>query len=71
MKEAFLLGLLSMAAGTDDNQIELQQVVKPVTVTVNGEQVLTKQIDYKYAITAKDTTKDVAPHTVRHITHNS
>ena len=71
MKEAFLLGLLSMAAGTDDNQIELQQVVKPVTVTVNGEQVLTKQIDYKYAITAKDTKTDVAPHIVRHITHNS
>ena len=67
MKEALLLGMLSMAANADDNQIEIQQVVKPVTVTVNGEQISSKRVEYLYSITAKDTKADVAPHIVRHV----
>lgn len=67
MKEAILLGMLSMGANIDDNQIEIQQVVKPVTITVNGEQISSERVDYIYSITEKDTKADVAPHIIRHI----
>jgi hypothetical protein len=67
MKEAILLGMLSMGANVDDNKIEIQQVVKPVTITVNNEQISSEKVDYIYSITEKDTKADVAPHIIRHI----
>lgn len=67
MKEALLIGMLSVSANADDNKIEIQQVVKPVTMIVNGEQVSSARVDYIYSITADDTKAEVSPHIVRHI----
>ena len=68
MKEAFLIGILSMAANADDNDINIQQINKPINTVVDGEsRVLTKR-DYVYAITPNDTKTELKPHVTRHIT---
>ena len=67
MKEAFLMGILAMAANADNCDINLIQVNTPVTVTQNGEQVAILRRDFVYAITANDTKADNGPQVIRHI----
>jgi hypothetical protein len=67
MKEAFLMGLLAMGANADDNDINLTQVVTPITVTENGKAVTYQKRDYHYSITAADTKAASGPHITRHV----
>ena len=64
MKEAFLAALLSVGPGPDQ-EIELMQIVTPVT---NSATEVTTTVKYVPAIVAADTKADIAPHVVRHIT---
>ena len=68
MKEAFFMGLLAMGANADDNDINLTQVITPITVTQDGKEVVYHKRDYIYSITANDTKAETAPQIIRHIT---
>ncbi|MGB1800805.1 MAG: hypothetical protein ACPHLK_08260 [Gammaproteobacteria bacterium] len=68
MKEAFLMGILAMSANADDQDINIQQLITPISVTSGGEQIIYHKTDYVYAITAQDTKADVEPHITRYIT---
>jgi hypothetical protein len=67
MKEAFLMGLLAMGANADDNDINVSQVITPVTVNQDGKDITYHKKSYRYSITAKDTKADVGPQVTRHV----
>ena len=67
MKEAFLMGMLAMGANADDNDINVTEVITPVTVTQDGKEVVYHKRDYIYSITANDTKAETAPQITRHI----
>jgi hypothetical protein len=67
MKDAFLMGLLAMGANADDNDINVTQVITPVTVTQDGKQVTYHKRDFHYSITAADTKADSVPHITRFV----
>ncbi len=69
MKEAFLAGLLAMSANADNNDINIKQVVTPLSVGSESEQHTLLRQTYHYAdfsLTA-DGTKAGKPHIVRHL----
>ena len=68
MKEAFLMGLLAMGANADDQDINVTQLVTPVTVTQDGKQITVMKKKYHYSVTSKDTKANTAPTVTRHIT---
>ena len=67
MRDAFLMGLLAMGANADDNDINITQVVTPVTITQEGKDVVVNTRQYHYSITAEDTKAETGPQVVRHI----
>lgn len=67
MKDAFLMGLLAMGANADDNDINITQLVTPVTVNQDGKDVVIQKKHYHYSITAADTKADTGPQVTRHL----
>lgn len=67
MKEAFLMGILAMSNQADDADINLIEVVTPVTVTQNGETIQINQNSFHYGVTANDTKSAEGPHVTRFI----
>ena len=68
MKEAFLMGVLAMSANADDGDINIQQIITPISVTSGEQQTIYHRTDYVYAITAQDTEADTEPHITRYLT---
>lgn len=67
MKEAFLMGVLAMSANADDNDINVTQVLTPVTVIQNGKAVTYHKQQFVYSVTARDTKAEKQPHITRYI----
>jgi tryptophan synthase alpha subunit len=67
MKEAFLMGILAMSANADDNDINLIQIVTPITVSQDGKTVTQYRSNFHYAVTAEDTKADSGPQITRHV----
>ncbi|MBL1142719.1 MAG: hypothetical protein HND53_11880 [Proteobacteria bacterium] len=71
MKEAFLMGLMAMGANADNNDINITQVLTPVTVTQEGKNITKYKSDFHYSITAEDTRATSKPQITRHISRTS
>ena len=67
MKEAFLMGMLAMGANADDNDINVTEVVTPITINQEGKEVTYLKRNYRYSITAADTKAETGPQITRHI----
>lgn len=67
MKDAFLMGLLAIGANADDNDINVTQVITPVTVNQDGKDIVYHKRDFHYSITAADTKAENGPQITRHI----